>query len=123
MIRRCNGTDPNLLGMGGKVPCGCGLEFDDVEREVIYPHRLIHGGRRPGTSRLRLVKGKVELEVKGVGPVLSAMKAKMERLSPEDKTKLLQGLSDAMRRWGVTVEEIDPEIAKELETPKGEQVH
>lgn len=36
MMRRCDGTDPNL-GRPGH-PCDCGLTFDDVERSVIYPH-------------------------------------------------------------------------------------
>jgi hypothetical protein len=45
MMRKCDGTDPNLLRDG--QPCDCGLAFDDVTRMVIYPHNLVHGGRTP----------------------------------------------------------------------------
>lgn len=49
MIRRCDGTDPNLIreipGTGPDVPmseryepCACGRFFNDVERSVIFPH-------------------------------------------------------------------------------------
>jgi hypothetical protein len=37
VLRKCDGTDPNLRGSEG-APCDCGLEFDDVERTVIFPH-------------------------------------------------------------------------------------
>lgn len=49
MIRTCDGSDPNLIRYMhpeiGKIsiPCNCGLRFNDVEREVIYPHRLLAG--------------------------------------------------------------------------------
>jgi len=48
MIRRCDGTDPFLVGKDDD-PCGCGAVFDDVEWEVGYPHR-----RLTGTETLRL---------------------------------------------------------------------
>lgn len=38
MRRLCDGSDPYLLGADGASPCRCGLEFDDVERTVIFPH-------------------------------------------------------------------------------------
>lgn len=41
MIRRCDGSDVNLIARDGSSPCGCGLVFDDVERMVIWPHTLI----------------------------------------------------------------------------------
>ena len=53
MMRHCVGTDPNLilvlhrkteLGIDVEreiVPCKCGMIFDDVEREVVYPHNVI----------------------------------------------------------------------------------
>jgi hypothetical protein len=52
MIRRCDGTDVNLIrairGMPDAVhwreqyvPCDCGMTFDDVKRGVIYPHDLL----------------------------------------------------------------------------------
>lgn len=40
MIRTCSGDDPNLVGADGRA-CRCGRTFDDVEREVIYPHAAI----------------------------------------------------------------------------------
>ena len=40
MIRHCDGNDPHLTGGDGE-PCHCGITFDDVEYEVIYPHRRI----------------------------------------------------------------------------------
>ena len=43
MIRTCYGTDPNLLAEDGS-PCACGLNFDDVERMVTYPHHPVRGG-------------------------------------------------------------------------------
>lgn len=45
MIRFCDGTDPNLLGVPAGEPCRCGLRFDDEDRSVIYPHDPIQGGR------------------------------------------------------------------------------
>jgi hypothetical protein len=46
MIRKCDGTDPNLrkwihVGYdGGKyVSCDCGLIFDDIDHLTIYPHQ------------------------------------------------------------------------------------
>lgn len=58
MIRRCDGSDPNLTRdvregerpsgpWPGSVPCDCGLVFDDVERMVTYPHDFVRGGRPP----------------------------------------------------------------------------
>jgi len=51
MIRHCDGTDPNLITWSAetltresasvRVPCACGLTFDDVSREVVYPHKVI----------------------------------------------------------------------------------
>lgn len=51
MIRKCDGTDEFLKReqvamVAGQesvswVPCDCGLEFDDVVRLTIYPHRFI----------------------------------------------------------------------------------
>lgn len=54
MQRNCNGTDPNLrqhrhangdrcIAPGceervEEIPCDCGLQFDDIDRMVIYPH-------------------------------------------------------------------------------------
>jgi hypothetical protein len=35
VIRRCDGTDPNLGRFGY---CQCGRTFDDVTHSVIYPH-------------------------------------------------------------------------------------
>lgn len=54
MIRRCDGTDPNLTRdvrdgeeprgpWAGSVPCDCGAVFDDVYRQVIYPHHPTGG--------------------------------------------------------------------------------
>lgn len=46
MIRRCDGTDPNLIRVndqGERKPCDCGLVFDDVDRMVIYPHAPVGG--------------------------------------------------------------------------------
>lgn len=40
MMRICDGTDPNLVDQYG-VPCSCGLTFDDVDTEVVYPHTRI----------------------------------------------------------------------------------
>lgn len=42
MMRTCDGTDPNLVDRQG-LPCDCGLIFDDVEMEVVYPHTQILG--------------------------------------------------------------------------------
>lgn len=39
MERYCDGTDHNLIGADGRSPCGCGRVFDDVDHEVIWPHR------------------------------------------------------------------------------------
>jgi hypothetical protein len=47
MMRRCDGTDPNLLDED-REPCACGLVFDEVDRMVIYPHNPVepsHGAR------------------------------------------------------------------------------
>ena len=64
MIRRCDGTDPNLIRypetpappppvvddevaprlrrrLADGVPCDCGLVFDDVRRSTIFPHELV----------------------------------------------------------------------------------
>lgn len=41
MIRRCDGSDPNLTARDGSGFCACGLTFDDVERMVIWPHYQI----------------------------------------------------------------------------------
>lgn len=38
MLRKCDGTDPNLRAEDGKSPCACGKEFDDVDTVTIYPH-------------------------------------------------------------------------------------
>lgn len=38
MMRRCDGTDPNLIAADRTSPCACGLAFDDVERMVLWPH-------------------------------------------------------------------------------------
>lgn len=49
MIRRCDGTDPNLIreipGVRSDTPfdlryepCTCGRLFNDVERSTIWPH-------------------------------------------------------------------------------------
>jgi hypothetical protein len=40
MIRRCDGTDPNLLDdtPAHPAPCACGLTFDDTTRSTVYPH-------------------------------------------------------------------------------------
>lgn len=40
MMRKCDGTDPNLITIDRK-PCTCGREFDDVDYEVVYPHRHV----------------------------------------------------------------------------------
>ncbi len=40
MIRHCDGQDPNLVDEEMN-PCACGLTFDDVDHEVIYPHRRL----------------------------------------------------------------------------------
>jgi hypothetical protein len=40
MLRKCDGTDPNLI-FTDAGPCNCGLEFDDVEQSVIFPHQRI----------------------------------------------------------------------------------
>jgi hypothetical protein len=37
MMRRCDGTDPNLRGING-LPCDCGRVFDDVEITTVWPH-------------------------------------------------------------------------------------
>jgi hypothetical protein len=37
MIRKCDGTDPNLVDSEGNTG-NCGLEFDDVHHLVICPH-------------------------------------------------------------------------------------
>lgn len=47
MRRTCNGRDPNLIREvesrfgGADVPCDCGSSFDDVDRNVFWPHRAI----------------------------------------------------------------------------------
>lgn len=50
MIRHCDGTDPNLImvvedeehpTMERRVPCKCGLTFDDVKRMTIFPHHNV----------------------------------------------------------------------------------
>jgi hypothetical protein len=38
VIRRCNGSDRNLIGEDGTTPCMCGAVFDDVDRLVLWPH-------------------------------------------------------------------------------------
>lgn len=46
MLRRCDGTDPNLRrrdGDEGDRPCDCGAVFDDVKWMVIFPHQRVHG--------------------------------------------------------------------------------
>jgi hypothetical protein len=40
MLRTCDGNDPNLVNSQGD-PCACGLIFDDVLMEVVYPHRVL----------------------------------------------------------------------------------
>jgi hypothetical protein len=59
VIRFCDGTDPNLIGVlvpdAGAYPisstrrtaepCRCRLRFDDEDRSLIYPHAPIAGGR------------------------------------------------------------------------------
>lgn len=37
MIRKCDGTDPNLDDGKGN-PCNCSAEFDDMYHLVIFPH-------------------------------------------------------------------------------------
>ena len=37
MMRTCDGTDPNLVGIDGQ-PCKCGITFDDVNQMVVFPH-------------------------------------------------------------------------------------
>jgi hypothetical protein len=39
-MRTCNGDDPNLVGEDGQA-CRCGFSFDDVVRQVVYPHAAI----------------------------------------------------------------------------------
>jgi hypothetical protein len=62
VIRRCDGTDPNLTRdvregeqqrgpWPGTVPCDCGRVFDDVDRLTIYPHSLVGGSPFPGVPR------------------------------------------------------------------------
>lgn len=56
MTRRCDGTDPNLIMLvdergervpvtptskGTERPCDCGRVFDDVNRQVIWPHERL----------------------------------------------------------------------------------
>lgn len=56
MTRCCDGTDPNLVMIVDKLtgervakpaenteekPCDCGSVFDDVRREVYWPHPLV----------------------------------------------------------------------------------
>jgi hypothetical protein len=41
VIRRCDGSDPNLIARDGSGCCACGLTFDDVDRMVIWPHTPI----------------------------------------------------------------------------------
>jgi hypothetical protein len=55
VIRRCDGTDPNLkrerrpedsphvegAPYPGLVSCDCGMTFDDVRRSTIHPHREV----------------------------------------------------------------------------------
>lgn len=41
MLRKCDGTDPNLLAEDMKSPCTARCEFDDVDHEVIFPHRKL----------------------------------------------------------------------------------
>lgn len=38
MIRHCNGSDRFLTARDGSEFCACGLQFDDVDRSVIWPH-------------------------------------------------------------------------------------
>ena len=40
MQRHCDGTDPNLTAADGS-PCACGLEFDDRDYELAYPHLVL----------------------------------------------------------------------------------
>jgi hypothetical protein len=56
MIRKCDGSDPNLSmyrdpegrptvrRVDGEtvIPCSCGRTFDDVNQSTIYPHHRIH---------------------------------------------------------------------------------
>jgi hypothetical protein len=75
MMRLCDGSDPNLtrevpaaaynpvtetvspnwdkaLGVPGVtriICCNCGLEFNDEDRMVIYPHQYVHGGSGHGS--------------------------------------------------------------------------
>lgn len=37
MIRRCDGTDPNLHDITGQA-CRCGKSFDDVGHSTVWPH-------------------------------------------------------------------------------------
>jgi hypothetical protein len=41
VIRRCDGSDRNLIARDGSECCACGLTFDDVERMVIWPHHPV----------------------------------------------------------------------------------
>lgn len=58
MLRRCDGTDPNLVKNdppwdpqlppnaqtpGPARPCDCGKVFDDVDYSVVYPHPPVGG--------------------------------------------------------------------------------
>jgi hypothetical protein len=38
VLRRCDGSDPNLIARDGSRGCPCGLTFDDVDRMVVWPH-------------------------------------------------------------------------------------
>jgi hypothetical protein len=64
MIRHCDGTDPNLVRLIKtddepaphvltKVPCDCGLTFNDVERLVIHPHAEI--GPKPDLDQISTI--------------------------------------------------------------------
>lgn len=52
MMRKCDGTDPNLHDEHGQ-PCTCGLRFDDVDRTVIYPHQPVGGLGRAVVAQIR----------------------------------------------------------------------
>lgn len=43
MMRRCDGTDPNLLVFDDEDerPCNCGRVFDDVKFTTVFPHQRI----------------------------------------------------------------------------------
>lgn len=43
MMRKCDGTDQFLVKPvdGNFERCDCGLEFDDINHNVIYPHDRI----------------------------------------------------------------------------------